>query len=76
MQALRVDTAANRTAILEVVQDADLLFIEAHFAQANAALSDWTRPCFISSVCARTLFSATADPHCLWSALQLLGEAL
>jgi ribonuclease Z len=34
------DTAANRTAILELVQNADLLFIEAHFAQADAALAD------------------------------------
>ena len=33
------DTAANRRAIIELAQDADLLFIEAAFAAADAALA-------------------------------------
>ena len=33
------DTAANRQAIIRLVQNADLLFIEAAFAQADAALA-------------------------------------
>jgi ribonuclease Z len=34
------DTAANRKAILRLAQNADLLFIEAAFAQADAALAE------------------------------------
>ena len=33
------DTAANRTAIIKLARNADLLFIEAAFAQADAALA-------------------------------------
>jgi ribonuclease Z len=33
------DTAANRTAIVNLVRDADLLFIEAPFARADAELA-------------------------------------
>jgi ribonuclease Z len=33
------DTPANRAAIIRLVQDADLLFIEATFAQADAELA-------------------------------------
>jgi ribonuclease Z len=33
------DTAANRTAIIDLVRDADLLFIEAAFARADAKLA-------------------------------------
>ena len=33
------DTPANRTAIIALIQDADLLFIEAAFAQADAAIA-------------------------------------
>jgi ribonuclease Z len=33
------DTAANRRAIIKLVQNADLLFIEAAFAEADVALA-------------------------------------
>ena len=33
------DTAANRSAIVRLVENADLLFIEAAFAEADAALA-------------------------------------
>ena len=33
------DTAANRAAIIELIQGADLLYIEATFAQGDAALA-------------------------------------